>query len=72
MPLTDSSSSRLERFEHEGVSPEARLSLKRMFEAWGYVAVLGGIAVACLLYEIWWPMYPAVGLLGILIWLRRI
>jgi len=70
--LTDSSSSRLESFKHEGVSPQSWTSLMRMVEAWGYVALLVAVAVACAIYKTWWPLYPAVGLLGLMAWYRQI
>lgn len=62
----------LSSFRHGGIDPKTRASLQRMVEAWVYVAVLGGVGVICLVYEIWWPLYPAVGTLGLAAWLRRI
>ncbi|MGL1861546.1 MAG: hypothetical protein OCC46_03380 [Pseudodesulfovibrio sp.] len=70
--MTDPSSRPLGRFEHEGVSPDAWLSIRRMVEAWGYVAVLGAVVAACVIYSTWWPLYPAVGILGLLFHLRQI
>jgi hypothetical protein len=43
-----------------------------MVEAWAYVAALGGVAAICLVREVWWPLYPAVAVLGLAAWLRRI
>lgn len=62
----------MESFKHEGVPVQSRMSLWRMVEAWGYVAVLVAVAVVCSIYEVWWPLYPAVGILGLAAWLRRI
>lgn len=70
--VEDSSNWLLSSFRHGGIDPRARASLQRMIEAWAYVAVLGGVGVACLVYEVWWPLYPAVGALGLAVWLRRI
>lgn len=44
----------------------------RMVEAWAYVAVLAAVAAGCAYTKTWWPMYPAVFLLGLLIWFRRV
>lgn len=62
----------LERFEHEGISEDNWKSLRRMLEAWAYLIALVLVAAGCAFYEIWWPMYPTVLLLGVLIWLRRV
>lgn len=70
--LTDSSSRPLGPFEHEGVPEDVWHAIKRMFEAWGYVFVLAAVLVVCVIYRIWWPLYPAVGILGLLLYLRRI
>ena len=70
--LTDQSSYWVESFKHEGISPRSKLSLWRMVEAWGYVAVLVAVAVGCSIYEVWWPLYPAVGILAIVGWFRQI
>jgi hypothetical protein len=43
-----------------------------MAEAWGYVAVLGLAAAGCAVIDTWWPMYPAVGLVAVTAWLRRV
>ena len=59
-------------FKHEGVPTDAWRSIMRMVEAWAYVLVLAGVAVGCAYTKTWWPMYPAVGLLGLLIWFRRV
>jgi len=72
VPSTDPANFWLEPFRHDGMPPESKLSLLRMVEAWGYVAVLVAVAIGCTVYSTWWPMYPAVGLLGLLAWLRRI
>ncbi|WP_285906293.1 zinc-ribbon domain-containing protein [Pseudodesulfovibrio pelocollis] len=71
-PADDSSGRPLSPFRHQGIDPLARASLWRMVEAWAYVLVLGGVAAVCLVREMWWPMYPAVALLGLIAWLRRI
>ncbi|WP_316897042.1 zinc-ribbon domain-containing protein [Pseudodesulfovibrio indicus] len=62
----------LEPFAHQGLSPDLLRTLKRMAEAWVYLLLLGAVAAGCAFYEVWWPLYPAVALLGLLIWLRRI
>ncbi|WP_319542629.1 zinc ribbon domain-containing protein [uncultured Pseudodesulfovibrio sp.] len=62
----------LETFRHEGVPTDAWRSIMRMVEAWAYVLVLAGVAAACAYTKTWWPMYPAVGLLGLLIWYRQV
>ena len=43
-----------------------------MIEAWCYLGVLVAVAVVCAFHEVWWPLYPAVGLLSLLLYLRRI
>ena len=70
--LTDSSNYWMESFKHEGISPLSKVSLLRMVEAWGYIVVLVAVTIACLIYETWWPLYPAVGVLGLIAWLRRL
>lgn len=62
----------LTRFEHVGIPEDRWAALKRMMEAWCYLGVLVGVAVVCAVYEIWWPLYPAVGLLGLLLFFRKI
>lgn len=62
----------LTRFRHNGVAPDLKSDLKRMIEAWCYVLLLGGVAVGCYFYKAWWPMYPAIGLIALIIRLRRI
>lgn len=62
----------LGKFQHAGVPQDIWLSIRRMLEAWAYIIVLGGVFGACLHYQIWWPLYPAVGLLALLFWFRRI
>lgn len=62
----------LGQFLHKGVSKDSQNSLKRMIEAWAYIMLLGGVFAACLHYEIWWPLYPAVGVIGLIIWARKV
>lgn len=62
----------LGQFLHKGVSPESKHTLRRMIEAWAYIMLLGGVFGACLHYKTWWPLYPAVGVIGLIIWARRI
>lgn len=52
--------------------PDARLGLRRLLEAWVYVLILLGVGAVCLVKQVWWPLYPAVGLLAALAYLRRI
>ncbi len=70
--MDDSTGRPLSPFRHRGVDPGTRASLLRMLEAWAYVAALGGVAAICLVREVWWPLYPAVAVLGLAAWLRRI
>ncbi|WP_229597031.1 hypothetical protein [Pseudodesulfovibrio sediminis] len=44
----------------------------RMVEAWAYVLVLLGVGAGCAYFTTWWPMYPTVGILGLLLWFRRV
>jgi hypothetical protein len=71
-PVDDPSGRRLERFSHAGIDPRTRASLLRMAEAWCYVAALGLAAAGCALFDTWWPMYPAIGLVALTAWLRRV
>lgn len=59
-------------FRHNGVAPDLKNDLKRMIEAWCYVVLLGGVAAGCYFYGEWWPMYPALLVLGAIVWLRGI
>lgn len=59
-------------FAHQGLSPDLMRTLKRMAEAWVYLLLLGAVGAGCAWYQVWWPLYPAVALLGLLIWLRRV
>lgn len=72
VPNGEPSAPPLEAFRHQGVSDDARRTLMRMIEAWGYVGLLAAVAVGCAVYERWWPLYPAVALLGLIIWIRRV
>ncbi|HKI82227.1 MAG TPA: zinc-ribbon domain-containing protein [Pseudodesulfovibrio sp.] len=62
----------LEPFRHQSMSGDLLRSLKRMLEAWAYVLVLAGVATACIIYKLWWPLYPAVVLISLLLWLRKV
>ncbi|MUM76107.1 zinc-ribbon domain-containing protein [Pseudodesulfovibrio sp. F-1] len=62
----------LSRFRHQGIAPGTRTSLWRMAEAWAYVLMLAVVGAVCVVREVWWPLYPAVALLGLIAWLRRI
>lgn len=46
--------------------------IKRLIEAWVYILVLVVVAVVCFVIQTWWPLYPAVGLLVLLAYHRRI
>lgn len=71
-PGRDTSDPPLEPFRHRGVPNDLMRSLKRMLEAWAYVLVLGSVAAACIVYRLWWPLYPTVALIALLLWLRRV
>jgi hypothetical protein len=43
-----------------------------MAEAWCYVAALGLAAAGCAVFDTWWPMYPAIGLVALTARLRRV
>ncbi|BCS90107.1 hypothetical protein PSDVSF_33490 [Pseudodesulfovibrio sediminis] len=62
----------LEHFQHEGVPTDSWRALMRMVEAWAYVLVLLGVGAGCAYFTTWWPMYPTVGILGLLLWFRRV
>jgi hypothetical protein len=62
----------LEPFRHHGVPGDLLRSLKRMLEAWAYVLILAGVAAACIVHRIWWPLYPAVALIALLLWVRKV
>ncbi|WP_071547143.1 zinc-ribbon domain-containing protein [Pseudodesulfovibrio hydrargyri] len=62
----------LEPFRHHGVPGDLMRSLKRMLEAWAYVLILAGVAASCIVYRIWWPLYPAVAFIALLLWLRKV
>ncbi|RWU02788.1 zinc ribbon domain-containing protein [Pseudodesulfovibrio sp. S3] len=62
----------LESFRHQNMPPDSWRSLKRMIEAWGYLALLAAVAAGCAFYDTWWPLYPTVALLGLVLWLRRV
>lgn len=66
------SSAPLTRFKHVGIPDDRWASLKRMVEAWCYLGVLVAVAVGCSFYDTWWPLYPAVGLLAVLLFFRKI
>ena len=72
VPTGESSTPPLDAFRHQGVSEGSRRTLMRMIEAWVYVALLAGVATGCALFEKWWPLYPAVAVLGLLLWFRRV
>lgn len=59
-------------FEHQGMPADAWRDLKRLMEAWGYLLLLAGVAAGCWWYRTWWPLYPTVGLLALLIYFRRV
>ena len=64
--------SKLTRFKHNGVAPDLKNDLKRMLEAWCYVLLLGGVGTGCYFYKAWWPMYPAIAVIALIIWLRKL
>ena len=72
VPTGESLEPPLESFRHRGVPEDSRRTLMRMIEAWGYVLLLAGVAAGCAVTETWWPLYPTVAVLGLLLWLRRV
>ena len=59
-------------FEHQGMPADAWRDLKRLAEAWAYLLLLAGVGAGCWWYRTWWPLYPTVGLLALLIYFRRV
>lgn len=59
-------------FKHVGIPEDRWLKLKRLMEAWCYLGLFVAVAVVCAVYEIWWPLYPAVGVLAALLIFRKI
>ncbi|QGY41939.1 zinc-ribbon domain-containing protein [Pseudodesulfovibrio cashew] len=68
----DNSSAPLPRFTHHGLPEDRWLTFRRLVEAWGYLGVLAVVAAVCFFQKTWWPLYPAVVVLGLLLWFRRI
>lgn len=62
----------LSAFRHQGIPVDVRRDLLRLIEASGYALVLAGVAGACWWYRVWWPLYPAVAVLALLVFLRRL
>ena len=62
----------LEAFRHLGMRGTAWHELKRMFEAWAYVILLAGVVGGCYWFRTWWPIYPTVAVLALLIFFRRV
>lgn len=63
---------RLTRFDHKGIPEDRWIILKRMMEAWAYLGLLVAVAAGCAVYDVWWPIYPAVGVLTLLLYFRKI
>jgi len=61
----------LEKLTASGMNSDAWRSFKRLIEAWLYVLLLAGVVTLCAMERIWWPLYPAVAVLGLIVWLRR-
>ena len=69
---SDGPSPFLAPFTGRGADGELRLALGRMIEAWIYVLALTGTAAACAWFDVWWPLYPAVAVVGLAAWLRKV
>lgn len=50
----------------------SRHGFGRYVEASVYAAVLSAGVVGCLIYGHFWPLYPMLGVLGLVAWLRRL
>lgn len=68
----ESGSGKLTRFRHKGLPQDQWLSLRRLFEAWCYLIILVGVGALCFFQQVLWPLYPAIGAIGLLLWFRRI
>ncbi|CCH48628.1 zinc-ribbon domain-containing protein [Pseudodesulfovibrio piezophilus] len=68
-PRTDS---RLTRFTHQGMPPDKWESFRKLIEAWCYLLLLLLVGIGSLTYEVWWPLYPTVVGIGLLLYFRRI
>lgn len=62
----------MDRFATPEMPPSLWEGIKRLIEAWVYILVLVVVAVVCFVIQTWWPLYPAVGLLVLLAYHRRI
>lgn len=51
---------------------DVQRDLKRLIEASAYAVILAGVAVACWWQHLWWPLYPTVGALALLVFFRRL
>ncbi|WP_272700460.1 zinc ribbon domain-containing protein [Desulfovibrio sp. Fe33] len=67
----DHSAAPLEPFRHQGLPRDLMRTVKRMLEAWAYVLVLGTVAGFSIAYKVWWPLYPTVAIIALLLWFRR-
>ncbi|MBG0791753.1 MAG: zinc ribbon domain-containing protein [Desulfovibrionaceae bacterium] len=59
-------------FRHQGMPADVQRDLKRLIEASAYAVILAGVAVACWWQHLWWPLYPTVGALALLVFFRRL
>ncbi|NDV20710.1 hypothetical protein GO013_14965 [Pseudodesulfovibrio sp. JC047] len=59
-------------FKQQELPHDTWRSIKRMIEAWVYILVLIATSGGCAYTQTWWPIYPVVGILGILLWFRRV
>lgn len=72
VPPVEEERNQLERLNTRQLPPDVWRNLKRMAEAWAYLTLLGAVAAGCWHYRVWWPLYPAVAVIGLIMWVRRV
>ncbi|QJB55163.1 zinc-ribbon domain-containing protein [Pseudodesulfovibrio sp. zrk46] len=63
---------RLTRFAHKGLPKDRMMSLRRLLEAFACLCLFVAVGAYCLYFEDWLPMYPTLGLIGLLLWFRKL